>query len=271
MRRPISLLAVSAILAGCSARNTRDADSATPQAAASAKAAPAAAPSQAAQGRAVHVENDLIDFDYAYPAAAAAIPKLKAWLDADIAKQEKDIRQGALDDREQEKKNDFPVHQFSYTTKWQVVAEIPGWLSLSADRWEFTGGAHGNPWFDTLLWDKTADTKREPLDLFATPAALSGAIRAPFCDRLDKQRGKKRGQPVDRNGGDEFDQCIDPVESTVILGSSDKQHFDRIGVLVGPYAAGPYVEGTYEVTLPVTQKVMAVVKPRYRQYFALGH
>lgn len=67
-----------------------------------------------------------------------------------------------------------------------------------------------------------------------------------------------------------FDACIDPVDSTVILGSADKQHFTRIGVLVDPYEAGPYVEGNYEVTVPVTAAVLKAVKPEYRAAFALG-
>ena len=66
-----------------------------------------------------------------------------------------------------------------------------------------------------------------------------------------------------------FDDCIDPVKSTVILGSSNKRTFDRIGVLVGPYEAGPYAEGDYEVTLPVTQAVLAAVRPEYRAAFSL--
>jgi len=56
----------------------------------------------------------------------------------------------------------------------------------------------------------------------------------------------------------------------VILGSADKQHFTRIGVLIDPYAAGPYAEGGYEVTLPVTPAVLRAVKPEYRALFAHG-
>ena len=46
------------------------------------------------------------------------------------------------------------------------------------------------------------------------------------------------------------------------------QHRDRIGILIGPYEAGPYAEGGYEVTLPVTPAILAVVKPEYRASFA---
>jgi hypothetical protein len=65
-----------------------------------------------------------------------------------------------------------------------------------------------------------------------------------------------------------FSECIDPTDSTIILGSSNRQGFDRIGVLVAPYEAGPYAEGTYEVTVPVTRAVMDAVKPVYRSAFA---
>ena len=67
---------------------------------------------------------------------------------------------------------------------------------------------------------------------------------------------------------DMFDECIDPVAETVILGSSNGQSFNRIGILVPPYEAGPYAEGDYEVTVPVTSAVLAAVKPEYRSSFS---
>jgi hypothetical protein len=67
----------------------------------------------------------------------------------------------------------------------------------------------------------------------------------------------------------EFEECIDPAEQTVILGSSNGKAFDRIGVLVSPYAAGPYAEGSYEVTVPVTAKALAAIKPEFRNSFVV--
>ena len=103
----------------------------------------------------------------------------------------------------------------------------------------------------------------------AMSVALSAAIRAPFCAALNQQRAEKRGEPVDPKSKQEFDTCIDPAKQTVILGSTDKAHFNRIGILVDPYAAGPYAEGNYEVTLPVTAAVLKAVKPLYRRAFAV--
>ena len=214
--------------------------------------------------------NPLFTFDYAYPAAAARIPALKAWLDGERTKARSELAANAREGKAEAKANGYDYHPYENSTNWQVVADIPAFLSLSAGVYDYSGGAHPNHGYTALVWDKAAGQRVAASALFTAKAALSAAIRGPFCDALDKERAKRRDAPVNRASGDEFDKCIDPVESTLILGSSDKQHFDRIGVLVGPYEAGPYAEGDYEVTLKVTPKVLAAVKPAYRAAFAAG-
>lgn len=218
--------------------------------------------------RAVKEDNALYTFDYAYPAAAGAIPGLRASLDADLSKQLGTLKKDAREGQAEAKQNGFPYNKYGWSQTWQVVTDLPGWLSLSASYWTYTGGAHGNSWSGAMLWDRKANRARNPLDLFNSKAALAAAIRKPFCDALDKQRAEKRGEPVNRASGDEFDKCIDPTGQTVILGSRGKKAFDRIGILVAPYSAGPYAEGSYEVTVPVTAAVLAAVKPAFRASFA---
>ncbi len=263
--RPAGLpvLALSLLVAGCFTQAAE-----TPASAASGPASAAAtdaAPPGAARDE--KVSNADFDFDYAYPAAAGAIPALKALLDADLDKQKAALAASAKEQQAASKKENFPYHPLGNWVEWKVVTDLPGWLSLSAEVSDYQGGAHPNHGFDALLWDKQANRRRAPVDLFTSKAVLSGAIRKDFCTALDKQRAAKRGEPIDPKSTDQFDQCIDPAESTVILGSSNHRTFDRIGVLVAPYEAGPYVEGDYEVTLPVTPAVLAAVKPEYRAAF----
>jgi hypothetical protein len=231
-------------------------------------AAPPSKPN-APPARRVEEKTALYDFDYAYPAAAGAIPALKARLDADVVKQRAKLVAEAREGAAEAKKDGFPFNPWSFSQSWSVVTDLPGWLSLSAAFWSFSGGAHGMTWSGAMLWDRKANLPRNPLDLFISKAALAGAIRTPFCAALDKQRAEKRGEPVDRKSGDEFDKCIDPTAETVILGSRGKRGFDRIGILVAPYNAGPYAEGDYEVTVPVTPAVLAAVKPAYKAAFAV--
>lgn len=226
------------------------------------------APSAPAAAREVKEENELYQFEYVYPAQAAAIAPLRAMLEADLARNRDELATEAREGAALARESSFPFNPYSRSVNWQVVTDLPGWLSLSALVGFYTGGAHPNYVFDTLLWDRAAAKRRAPVDLFTSAAALAAAIRAPFCRELDRQRAKKRGSDQAGSGISEFDACIDPAAQTVILGSSNGRTFDRIGVLIAPYAAGPYAEGDYEVTVPVTAKVLAAVRPEYRAAFA---
>ncbi|MFM5916130.1 MAG: PdaC/SigV domain-containing protein [Novosphingobium sp.] len=230
--------------------------------------APVAMPS--AKPVAITDSTPLYEFNYAYPEQAAAIPALAGWFRIDAAKHKKELIVQAKEGQAEAKADKRTYYPYGHSTKWQVVAGIPGYLSLSAERWESLGGAHPNPWQESLVWDQRTGTRHRGTDFFLTQKALSAAIRPQFCAALDKQRAEKRGEPVNRKSGDPFDACIDPAVQTVILGSSDKQHFNRIGILVDPYEAGPYAEGNYEVTLPVTPELLKAVKPMYRGAFAVA-
>lgn len=265
-----ALLAGSAMLAtGCDAGAPTAADAVASQPASAAPTSSASAPAAPATGRKVEVENEVYEFTYSYPAKAAAIPQLKALLDKRLATARAELEKGAKADQIEAKQNGYPYRAHSAGSTWQVVTDVPRWLSLSAEMYDYSGGAHGMSFFDALLWDKQQNLARTASDLFISKAALSSALREPFCAALDKERAKRRGEPVNRNSGDQFDECIDPAEHTIILGSSNGRTFDRIGVLVEPYAAGAYAEGTFEITLPVTQRVLGSVKPAYKADFSV--
>ena len=214
----------------------------------------------------VEESSDLFEFDYSYPAAAGRIAALKAWLDADRARSRAQLIEDATAGRTEAKESGFEYHAYASGREWQKVTETPRFLSLSAQIYDYTGGAHPNHGYDSLLFDKQAGTRLAPLALFASGAAFDAVIQQPFCALLDKERGKRRGEPVVRDGS-MFDECIKPSEQTVILGSSNGRTFDKVGVLIGPYAAGSYAEGDYEFTLPVTAALLQAVKPEYRGAF----
>lgn len=218
--------------------------------------------------RKVSEENDVYSFTYSYPAAAGVVAGLKASLDADLNDRLARLKRDAAEGKAEAEKGGFPFHAWYWSQEWKVVSDLPGWISLSADFANYTGGAHGMHWFGAMLWDRQADRARDPLTLFRSKQALADAIRKPFCAELDRQRAKKRGEPVDPQRGGMFEACIDPTAQTVILGSATKKAFDRIGILVAPYEAGPYAEGAYEVTVPVTAAVIAAVRPEFRPAFA---
>lgn len=268
------------VAAACSPANSgkerADADGAAvtalpgASAGASAAAATSAVASAASDGvvsRDVDEENDLYHFAYSYPVAAGVIAPLRAQLDAELAKNRNQLKADATEGKAEAAKDGREYRPYEAQKDWAVVADLPAWLSLSATLYWDSGGAHPNHGYDALVWDRRGGRRMAAKDLFTSPAALNKAIRARFCDLLDAERSKRRQAKVDRASGDQFDECIDPTESTLVLGSSNRKAFNRIGVLIGPYEAGPYVEGDYEITLPVTPAVLAAVKPEYRSSF----
>ncbi len=270
------LLALVFCLSACQQPAPSEAAPAAPAASASAQmpAAPPAPPPPATAARKVDETSDTYGFEYSYPSAAAAIPALRDWLEADLTRTRADLAAEAREARKDAKAEGFPFNPYMSSTGWQVVTDLPGWLSLSAEGYSFTGGAHGNSGFQTILWDKAANNgagqRRTATDLFASKAALKAAVLKPFCAELERQRAEKRqGMDFSDDPDDPYAQCVDPNEQVVILGSKSRKGFDRIGFLIAPYNAGPYAEGSYEVTLPVSPAVLAAIKPQYRASFVV--
>ncbi|APX67147.1 DUF4163 domain-containing protein [Sphingomonas sp. gentR] len=204
------------------------------------------------------------EFSYAYPAAAARIGGLKAWLDADRARiQAKAARDGAAGRRDA-RQSGYPYHRYSFDKTWKVVTDTPRFLSLSADSYDFTGGAHGSPASHELVWDKAVGRRLDPKAVFTSLPALQTAIRTDYCARL-------KAEQVKRNQGDlsSMNACPPLKDLTMLLGSTNGRAIDRIGLIADPYVAGSYAEGAYEVTLPVTQAILGTVKPEYRGAFAV--
>lgn len=229
---------------------------------------PVARATAAAGGaRTVEEENERYSFHYSWPDAAGRIPALAALLDARLDADRAELKAQTAQAQKDAQAEGFPWRPYDRSTAWAVITDLPDWLSLSADLYQYSGGAHGMATFDSLVWDKRKGAARAPLDLFSSPDALEAAIKPQFCTLLDRQRAAKRGAEESRAGGGLFDECITLASTTVILGSSNSRTFDRIGFLIPPYEAGPYAEGTYEVTMPVTARIIAAVRPEYRESF----
>ncbi|WP_162139995.1 DUF4163 domain-containing protein [Sphingomonas sp. Mn802worker] len=205
-------------------------------------------------------------FIYSYPAEAAAIPQLRARLNAeDKALKGKTARDAAAARRES-KNGSFPFRAYETQKTWKVVTSTPRFLSLSSDAYEYTGGAHGNPSSGALVWDKARGVGIDPTQVFTSTAALQRVIAPTYCARLKAERSRRLAPYKDTS--DTFSQCPTLKELTLLLGSSNRQRIDRIGLIADPYVAGSYAEGAYEVTLPVTPAILSAVRPAYRAAFA---
>ncbi|QUL36567.1 DUF4163 domain-containing protein [Erythrobacter sp. JK5] len=226
--------------------------------------------SETGQPREIMIETDSLKFVYAWPAQVLAIPALDAAFEVRAQGEHDEYAAYAAEAKADAEKNDYPFRGYDFSKGWEVAADTPRFLSLVAGTYAYTGGAHGNSWFDAMLWDRRAEAELAPTDLFASPAALEGAVREAYCNGLKSERSERLGGSR-TNGPDIFDSCPALDELVMVLGSSDGETFDTIELLAAPYVAGAYAEGPYEVTVPVTQPVIDVAKPEYRAAFSLAN
>ena len=211
----------------------------------------------------IEEETEAYDFQFAYPAAAAAIPALKASLDAEaatiLANLEKEAAQA---------KADGFGGQYTWSMEYETSADIPRFLSLSGAEATYLGGAHGNYGMTSLVWDREAGKGFSGLNLFELGALERSDTRKKYCEGLNAERRKRRG--FDVGPEDLFGDCPNFDMLATIVGSTNGSTFDTVTFHAAPYVAGGFAEGAYDVTLPVTPDMIAAVFPEYRASFSLA-
>lgn len=229
----------------------------------------ASARSVAGGAKAIARSDDLGAFKLSYPAAIGAIPALARMIEEQAEKAETEMRQAARSDRDAAATAGYTFRPHMVSFEWKVVADLPRFLSVSNSFAGYTGGAHGGYGVSGLIWDKEAQRALTGTELFVSPSALQQALGRRFCDALDVQRRERRGG--DGKVGGEFDECPPVRDLTVLVGSSNSRTFNRLTSYAGPYVAGSYAEGAYEIDLPIDAAVLAAVKPEYRGAFDAAH
>lgn len=201
-------------------------------------------------------------FEYDWPKSLEKTPALVAWLKKDKAKQYKAYAELFTEEPE------FgpPLSSYESTTSWKVQTTLPGLIMLVGFRGEYTGGAHGYGYNDSLIWDTRASTAVPFGGLFTNPKAAEALLTPLYCRALDKERMAKREEPTPRD--DVFGDCPAMFETGEIW--PDKPvygKFSRISMSIGPYAVGPYAEGIYDLEIVIPKGLKALVKPQYRALF----
>jgi hypothetical protein len=229
---------------------------------------PAPAPAAPAKDRLVEEKSDLLEFTYGWPAEAVAIPKLAARFEADMSKQRAEALDMAKDDKASRSGDDVTFNGHYYSKVWKTYGRGRRLLSLAAPIETFTGGAHGNMAFDALLWDRQAAAPVAVADLFTDRARAFELLGQIFCQRLDRERAERRGEELPlKDSGDFMTLCPPLAEQAVVPLDRDDGVFESLLVLIPPYTAGPYAEGSYEVEIELTDEMRRLMKPAFRGDF----
>ena len=176
-------------------------------------------------------------------------------------------RAAAAADAASARKAGFPFRAYETINDWSLAADTQRLLALAGETYAYTGGAHGNTGFAARIWDKTAKRRIGIEALFTDWPRARKLLEPVFCKALaDEQARRRRGAD-----GGSFNECPKLSEQPVLPFAGLGQQAGQFRVLMGPYVAGPYAEGSYLVTAPWPEAVRPLVKPAYaRDLFGDG-
>ncbi|GGI94171.1 hypothetical protein GCM10007973_32910 [Polymorphobacter multimanifer] len=159
------------------------------------------------------------------------------------------------------RKGGYPLRGYETITDWSVAADTPQLLVLQGEVWRFTGGAHGNTGYAGRLWDRQARRSIGIEALFTDWPRARKLIEPAYCAALAAEQRKRRGETAP---GNDFDACPPLAEQVILpvgmMGAPARQ----VRVVLPPYLAGPYVEGSYTIELVWPEGVATLVAPAWK-------
>ena len=165
------------------------------------------------------------------------------------------------------KKGGYGFSRYRLVTDWRLAADTPRLLALIGTTSTFSGGAHGNITYDVRLWDKTVHRPVKLLALFNNWAKARKNIEADYCKALALEQARRRRGATPAGG---FDTCPRLSDQAMTPVGDAGDAAPQVIVLLPPYAAGPYSEGPYEITLMWPEAIKPLVLPAWRSTFFPG-
>jgi hypothetical protein len=214
-------------------------------------------------------ETDSFAFTYEYPPQAAALPTLKALLDAQRTQALAELEAQATEAKADAAGNDYPFNPHMMGVSWTVTGDTDALLAMIGEIGTFSGGAHGNANFEPLIWDKPGNRRVALEAVFTDFGAALAPLRQQYCDALNADRQEKRGEYIGESD-DMFNTCPSFDDLAIVPYAGGDGGFDRLMFIAAPYVAGSYAEGAYEISLALPAATLAQVKSEYRSAFVIG-
>jgi hypothetical protein len=187
---------------------------------------------------------------------AATQPALLAGLRGEALKAAATAKAEAANDAASANKDGFPFRRYDSISDWSLAADTPRLLALAGESYAFTGGAHGNTGYTAKIWDKTAQKPVPFSALFSDWAKALTLIEPAYCAALATEQKARGGNPVNN--------CPKLADQPIVPWAGLASRATQLRVLLGPYTAGSYAEGSYLITLPWPEGIKPLVKPAYR-------
>jgi Deacetylase PdaC len=213
--------------------------------------------------------DDSLTFSAILPKGADTDPiikRLRAETQAHLDKRKAEARA----DFEDRKKQGAIEMSWEVQVAWKYTAQAGGIASLAGTAYEFTGGAHGMTYTDTLIAKADTGEALTLPQMLLPDRVPSPAITIAICEALKTAKLKAINAATIM---DEPIVCAGPAanvkidEAHVALApSTEADKFGGLFVYYDAYAVGSYAEGPYSLVVP--QAVFREdIRPQYKNLF----
>jgi len=207
----------------------------------------------AAQPAGAAAERALLDFRYDWPAEAEAIPALRTELQRRRRAAPDEALANARETSDSSRDAHVPFHTEMHHQSWSVEARNGRYLALTADIRTDQNGAHPNRGFEALIWDRRRNRPTSVRALLG-PAVLARLTPA-FCSHL--------AAAVQARGGEPPSHCPPLAEQVLsFLDQDGNGRFETVHVLIPPYVAASYADGSFVVDVLLNRGDLAGVADR---------
>lgn len=254
-------VAVAASLAAC---QRRDDTVETPPPAPIAAIPPT--PASAGAPMTYDSKNSFATVKLTLPDAIKDKPDLHAPLYAAAVRDLRQFTEGAQADRT-EAGGDAGLPPYEKTIAYAPGAETGKLFSLKRTDFDYSGGAHPNTIFASVLWDKALKKQMGFADLFRRGADYAALDKA-LCDAANaaKQVRSPGSETATLDG--KMWTCPRAFQTPFVLTSGTTPgKAGGVTFLIGAYAIGPYSDGPYEIALPQSV-IRPLLNPAYADEFA---
>lgn len=208
----------------------------------------------------VRQSSPAIDWRWRIAPEAATAPALLAAMRSDALKAAATAKADAARDAVEAGKQGFPFRRYESLADWSLAADTPHLLALAGENYSFTGGAHGNTGYAVRIWDKTARQSIAFDALFSDWPRARKLLEPAFCKALAEEQARRLGAPPTSD----MNACPKLAEQPIVPFAGHAPVARQFRVLVAPYVAGSYAEGSYLITMVWPEAVKLLVKPAYR-------
>jgi hypothetical protein len=216
---------------------------------------------QSADGFAFDETDEDLVFHYGWPVEVDTTPVLRRRLDRELSANYAEAQAAAEADRARKRGLGLEFGQHDFAKDWRTEGVTPQLLSLAATTSSYSGGAHPNVGFSTLLWDRANDRPVAVAQMIGRRGLAQ--LEPRYCAAFRAERAEAIGEPVDAEL-----HCPPLAARTLAPADQDGDgRFETLVVLLDAYEAGGYAGGPAVVEIGFQAGDLPLIARRYRAAF----